>query len=203
MSDRPPRLWWCPTGLFTLFPIHAAGIYDANTKVECISDYIISSYTPTLSLLLTLSPPPSAEFVMAAIIQPDIPGRPELRLPATVHELRKIESWVPKANLVKIGTPENPTSVSKVLAVLPSVSIAHFCCHGMQNRTNPLESALILSDGELKVSTIMEHPLPHASLAFLSACETAMVDEKSPDENIHLAGSMLFAGFRGVVATMW
>jgi CHAT domain-containing protein len=40
-------------------------------------------------------------------------------------------------------------------------------------------------------------------LAFLSACETAKGDEKSPDEAMHLAATMIFAGFRGVIATMW
>ncbi|KAJ7090527.1 hypothetical protein C8R44DRAFT_648274 [Mycena epipterygia] len=30
-----------------------------------------------------------------------------------------------------------------------------------------------------------------------------MGNEKVPDEAIHLAGTMLFAGFRGVVGTMW
>jgi CHAT domain-containing protein len=41
------------------------------------------------------------------------------------------------------------------------------------------------------------------SLAFLSACETAKGDEGTPDEAMHLAAAVLFAGFRGVVATMW
>lgn len=146
---------------------------------------------------------PSTDFMVAAIIQPQIPGRPELALPSTNTELEKIESRVPKAHLTKIGTPENPTSISKVTSILPSVLIAHFACHGTQDQTSPLDSALILSDGQLKVSKIMEKPLRNASLAFLSACETAMGDDRTPDENIHLAGSMLFAGFRGVVATMW
>ena len=45
--------------------------------------------------------------------------------------------------------------------------------------------------------------MPNASLAFLSACETAMGAEDLPDEAMHLAASLLFAGFGGVVATMW
>ena len=89
------------------------------------------------------------------------------------------------------------------MSILPSVSMVHFSCHGTQNPTRPLESALILLDGKFKVSAIIELHLPHASLAFLSVCETAMIDENAPDENIHLAASMLFAGFHGVVATMW
>ncbi|KAJ7603472.1 hypothetical protein DFH06DRAFT_1022192 [Mycena polygramma] len=43
------------------------------------------------------------------------------------------------------------------------------------------------------------------ALAFLSACETAKGDETVPDEAMHrdLAATLLFAGFHGVVATMW
>lgn len=37
--------------------------------------------------------------------------------------------------------------------------------------------------------------LPKAFLAFLSACDTAMGDEKQPDQAVHLASTMLFAGF--------
>jgi CHAT domain-containing protein len=45
----------------------------------------------------------------------------------------------------------------------------------------------------------LERPL----LAFLSACETATGDIRQPDQTIHLAAAMLFAGFQSVVATMW
>ncbi|KAJ7249064.1 hypothetical protein C8J57DRAFT_1357558, partial [Mycena rebaudengoi] len=40
-------------------------------------------------------------------------------------------------------------------------------------------------------------------LALLSACETAKGDAKTPDEAMHLATSLFFAGFGGVIATMW
>ena len=89
------------------------------------------------------------------------------------------------------------------LTPLESASLTHFACHGSQDLINPLDSALHLSDGDLKVSKIMEQHMPTASLAFLSACETAKGDEKTPDEAIHLASTMLFTGFRGVVGTMW
>ena len=94
-------------------------------------------------------------------------------------------------------------SVGDVISHLPAISIAHFACHGQQNIQNPLESALLLQDGQLKVSQMMQESMPDASLAFLSACETAMGDENLPDEVIHLGSTLLFAGFRGVVATMW
>src|ERR1700722_12879784 len=92
-SSSPCRLWWCPTGPFTFLPIHAAGIYNMEQqKCECISDYVVSSYTPTLKALIT---PPSSRlsasnpFKMMAVIQSATKGYPPL--PATVDELHKIE----------------------------------------------------------------------------------------------------------------
>ncbi|KAJ7090154.1 hypothetical protein C8R44DRAFT_648448, partial [Mycena epipterygia] len=75
----------------------------------------------------------------------------------------------------------------------------------------PLDSGLLLADGCLKVSAIMHRPEnekgldinKYMSLAFLSACETAKGDCTVPDEAIHLAATLLFSGFRGVVAIMW
>ena len=137
-----------------------------------------------------------------AVIQPHAPGFSSL--PLTRNELEKIEEHAPPDCLVKLGIPEAPATVEDVFSHLSTVSIVHFACHGVQDVGKPLESALILDGGDkLKVSRIMEQPMPSASLAFLSACETAMGDKKLPDEAMHLAASLLFAGFRGTVATMW
>ena len=130
-------------------------------------------------------------------IQPETPGQKSL--PYTFDELQKIEGHVRDDYLVKLVHG----SVEDVLSHLPATSIAHFACHGQQDTERPLESALLLQDGQLKVSQIMQQPIPNASLAFLNACETAMGDDNLPDEVIHLGATLLFAGFRGVVATMW
>jgi CHAT domain-containing protein len=94
-------------------------------------------------------------------------------------------------------------SVEEVVSYLPKASIAHFACHGQQNTQNPFDSALLLQDGQLKISQIMQQSMPNTSLAFLSACETATGHQNLPDESIHFGAALLFAGFRGVVATMW
>jgi CHAT domain-containing protein len=118
-------------------------------------------------------------------------------------ELHKIEQYVSRKYLVRMGIPEVAATVDDVARHLLGASIAHFACHGSQNRMNPLDSALVLEDGPLPISRIMKTSMPNASLAFLCACETAMGDANVPDEAMHLAGTMLYAGFRGAVATMW
>jgi hypothetical protein len=141
---------------------------------------------------------------MMVVIQPDTPDIPGYTsLGYTTRELEKIEARMPTEWLVRLGIPGAPAFVKEVVSHLPTASIVHFACHGEQNTLNPLDSALILQDGKLKVSQIMELSLRGASLAVLSACKTAMGDENLPDEVIHLGASLLFVGFRGVVATMW
>jgi len=194
-SDSLPRLHWCPTGPFAFLPMHAAGMYFEGQDEECISEYVVSSYTPTISALLSSSTPTTNSFKMMAVIQPDTPGqRP---LPGTINEVCKIEAHVSSKDLVQLVCG----SVEEVVSHLPEVSIAHFACHGQQNTRNPFDSALLLQNGQLKVSQIMQQSMPNASLAFLS--ETAMGHENLPDEAIHLGAALLFAGFHGVVATMW
>lgn len=168
-----------------------------TNRTESASDYVVSSYTPTISALLNDIPLPSSSFKMMVVIQSETPGQKSL--PCTLDELQKIEVHVPDEGLIKLV----PGSVNDVLSHLPATSVVHFACHGQQSGQNPLDSALLLQDGQLKVSQIMQQSMPNASLAFLSACETAMGDANLPDEVIHLGATLLFAGFRGVVATMW
>jgi CHAT domain-containing protein len=195
-------LWWCPTGPFSFLPIHAAGIYDAKgAAAESVFDYVVSSYTPSLKSLLADQPPIVDQFKMMVVIQPDsLNGN---SLPYTKEELQSIEKHVKSKFLVRLGIENVPATVQEVVSHLSSSHIVHFACHGKQDAKDPLESSLILHDGRLKVKEIMKQSTPNASLAFLSACKTAMGAEDLPDEAMHLAASLLFAGFREVVATMW
>jgi CHAT domain-containing protein len=122
-------------------------------------------------------------------------------------ELEKIKARVPSQWL----TPLESSTRDTVLQHLHNSLVIHFACHGTQDFENPLNSGLILSDGRLDMAGIMRIPVnDHTQtmensmkLAFLSACETAKGEVKTPDEAMHLAASLLFAGFGGVVATMW
>jgi CHAT domain-containing protein len=93
--------------------------------------------------------------------------------------------------------------LSSVLAILPEASILHLACHAHQDRDDPLNSGFDLSQGRLTAGQLMEARSPNAQLAYLSACESAAADENQPDEAINLAATMLFVGFKSVIATMW
>ncbi|KAJ7848420.1 CHAT domain-containing protein, partial [Mycena leptocephala] len=203
-SVNHPRLWWCPTGPFVFLPIHAAGLYTGDTT-DCVSDYVISSYTPTLSALLHPPVQTTTSFKMTAVIEPKAPGCSPL--PGARAELKEIIARVPDQWLTGLVS----STMESAVIHLRESSIVHFACHGIQDLYLPLDSGLLLSDGRLKVSEIMRRLggensselKKSMSLAFLSACETGKGDKNVPDEAMHLAATLLFAGFRGVVATMW
>src|SRR6185369_12180074 len=50
----PPRVWWCPTGLLSLLPLHAAGSYsgDGENTGSSVLDRVVPSYTATVRALL-------------------------------------------------------------------------------------------------------------------------------------------------------
>jgi CHAT domain-containing protein len=79
----------------------------------------------------------------------------------------------------------------------------HLACHGKQDRTQPYNSHFVMKDENLTLLDIMERHMPQAEFAFLSACHTAVGDEETPDEVIHLAAGLQFSGFKSVVGTLW
>jgi CHAT domain-containing protein len=131
-------------------------------------------------------------------------------LPAARTEADVISEIVP-THLTLSTTLEKPpntntvwfSTAEEVLRLLPAATILHLACHGIQNAHEPLKSGFIVHDGMMEVADLMRLNLPNARLAFLSAFETAQGDMERPDEALHLAATMLYAGFKSVIGTMW
>ena len=193
------RVWWCTTGFLTFLPIHAAGIYGEKALPgPKLLDFVVSSYTPTLSSLIadsrTTTLPNSQVLAVALPMESGLPG--------TARELDCIANRVGSSNVKKLL--EQDATIDNVIDGLEESSFVHFACHGVQDATSPNESALLLAkSSRLTLSRLNCLSLPHAQLAFLSACQTATGDEMLVREAIHLAAGMLSAGYQGVIATMW
>ncbi|KAJ3505773.1 hypothetical protein NLJ89_g7243 [Agrocybe chaxingu] len=206
------RLWWCPTGRFAFLPIHAAGINFGKADVECTSKYVVSSYIPTLSALISArlqnvsSPPIVKDLKTLVLAQPTTNGHQDI--PMTLRELELVETAIPPPSLLHVGngrlseTNINRT-VGEALEHLSHASILHLACHGHQDHIDPLSSGFELQDGRLTISKLISCQMPHAVLAFLSACESASNDLDVPDEALNLAAAMLYARFQSVIGTMW
>ncbi|KAF8129645.1 CHAT domain-containing protein [Mycena galopus ATCC 62051] len=199
------RVWWCPTGPLTFLPIHVAGIYGANVAFGSkLSDFVISSYTPSLTALVHGFRPRSLSqkpLQVLAVAQPSAQG--QTYIPGTQAEITSIQKHATeKVPVLRLDA--NTATVDNVQAGMGDSSWVHFACHGVQSVSDPTDSALLLAgDSRLTLSSIIKLSLPDADFAFLSACQTATGDEVLQEEAVHLAGGILAAGYRGVIATMW
>jgi tetratricopeptide (TPR) repeat protein len=204
-----PRIHWCANGDFVFLPLHAAGIYSGpQASRECCSDYVVSSYTPTVSALLRAQA--QAPSVRSADIDMLLVGEDSAKNPALSKlwnvrtELTRVESIATAKCFGRtVETIAREATVERVTERIKTASFVHLACHGLQHRINALESGFYLYDDKLTISKLMELHLDHPWFAYLSACETAKGDAKQPDQVMHLAAAMLFAGFKHVVATMW
>jgi CHAT domain-containing protein len=165
-----------------------------------VSDFFISSYTPTVSALLQRSNESSKHFSgLLAVSQSNTPHMSPL--PAVREELEMIRLH---AGDHKVDYLEDDNATADVvLHHMSACSWVHLACHAIQDPRNPMKSAFCLRDGQLHLSTIITKSLPHADFAFLSCCQTAMGDEMLSDEAVHLAAGMLLSGYRSVIATIW
>ncbi|EIN10337.1 hypothetical protein PUNSTDRAFT_21467, partial [Punctularia strigosozonata HHB-11173 SS5] len=90
-----------------------------------------------------------------------------------------------------------------LLAELPDATMLHLACHARQDPNNPLKSSFVMRDEMVTIEQLMSIPLKRPFMAFLSACETAKGDKAQPVQAVHLAATILFAGFKSVIATLW
>lgn len=193
-----PRLWWCPVGPLTVFPLHAAQSHDGESAL----DYVVSSYTPTVEALgrVRARKPVARERAASCVVAMSRTPGEHGPLPSAAGEARVVADALPRP---RVWTDEEVTS-ERVLAELATSTHAHFACHAV---TTP-----DLDLGRLLTHDHEEHPLTvtdisalnlDGELAFLSACATTLSAPALADEALHITGAFLLAGFRHVVGTLW
>ncbi|MEE1830905.1 CHAT domain-containing protein [Streptomyces sp. SP17KL33] len=196
-----PRLWWCPTGLLTLLPLHGAG-YHSVADGRAVVDRVVSSYTPTLRALSEAAEPlgedadRSRRLLFVGV--PDVPG-----------ELRLFEDITREHDFLRTRFPGGIRAVDGRDATVDAVQAAlsrhrwvHLSCHGQQRLDDPSAAGIVLSDGILTVTRLSSARYA-GDFAFLSACRTATGGLDLPDEAITLAAALNYTGYRHVVATLW
>ncbi|VDB84775.1 unnamed protein product [Peniophora sp. CBMAI 1063] len=202
-GEPSSHIVWCPTGPLTQLPLHAAGNYDQKGPRLRAFDFVMSSYTPSLSALLRCvgKDIPATSPSMLLVAQSFCPRLESAPLPFVRDETDRLRAIMPGEGHEFLE--DEQASVESTLAAINRHSWVHFACHGSQNSEDPTLTAIELHDKPLTLGTLMHHVSENAELAFLSACETAVGDRKIPEESAHLAAGMLAVGFKGVVATMW
>jgi hypothetical protein len=87
--------------------------------------------------------------------------------------------------------------------LLPDADLVHLATHVRFDPADPLESAVLLADGERLTARAMMSRHLAAQLLVLSGCESGVQGVTSGDELLGLARALLYAGARSLVLSLW
>ncbi|WP_327634548.1 CHAT domain-containing protein [Kribbella sp. NBC_00482] len=195
--DGTRPVWWIPTGMLALLPIHAASWSSTSAL-----DTMISSYAFTLAMARRSARLIDYDALRSAVVvaMPETPAAPPL--PAALAELSKLSELFDDI-LPLVGESATSTAVS---SALEKRRVAHFACHAVLGEASAFSAELILADYNQRTfsaGAVSSLSLPSADLVFLSACEALRSAEFIVDEAISIGSSFQIAGFRHVVGSQW
>ncbi|HEY1895332.1 MAG TPA: CHAT domain-containing protein [Terracidiphilus sp.] len=134
---------------------------------------------------------------------PDYPD-----LPMASVEMRQIEKHF-GAQYEKVFTRQSATSGAYLETPLQQYSYIHFVAHGVASRTDPLDSAIILSrtgaaedSFKLHAREIIQHPID-ARLVTISACYGGGTRSYAGEGLVGLSWAFLRAGAHNVIGALW
>ncbi|KAF5636132.1 30S ribosomal S17P protein [Fusarium sp. NRRL 52700] len=201
LDDDWPHIWWIPTGRLSRLPFHALGHHYPGSP-KTVLDRVISSYSSSIQALINgrklRSDPGQEKAVLVAMEDTTA----QIKLPFVKEEVSAI-SRLCKSMSLESRVPEQHKQA--VLEELQNCKVFHFAGHGKTDG-NPSQSGLLLADGILTVSELMDINLRNNApfLAYLSACGTGQIGGNAFfDESIHLISACQLAGFQHVVGTLW
>jgi CHAT domain-containing protein len=184
----------CCGGLSQL-PLHAVPYRGAT-----FGDHFVLSYAPSRTVLNSCTAALAdrqerRENTAFAVVNPT--GDLQYATCESAHLL----AHVPGTSL------EGPAAQrAAVRAAWTGASLALFACHGRSVADDPLQSHLLLADGELSLldlSASMETAIA-PWLVLASACESATVDvRRLPDEFVGLPTGFLVSGVATFIGTLW
>ncbi|KAG7405370.1 hypothetical protein Forpe1208_v015214 [Fusarium oxysporum f. sp. rapae] len=204
-QERLPRIWWIPTGVLSIYPLHAAGRHYEGSR-DTVIDRATSSYSSSIRAIIRtrsrvgLNPFPLGNERAVLVSMERTPGYSTL--PSAGREIAQLRPICDSKGFEVI----EPKSLKEdIVSQLPKCKVFHFAGHGATNLHDPSQSSLLLEDEPLTVSTLLETNIQQYSpfLAYLSACGTGQIaHEKFLDESIHLISAFQLAGFRHVIGTL-
>jgi CHAT domain-containing protein/tetratricopeptide (TPR) repeat protein len=187
-------------GFLGILPLHAAWTSDPTTPTgrRYALDHLTISYAPNAGALNAAReraarlPPPRT---LLSVIDPtqDLPG--------ATAETAGFAQALPALVRTSLRGTEATRQAFEQQAV--AADVLHIACHGEANLLEPMDSALVLAEGQhFTVRNLMAQTLS-ARLAVLSACETQSPGVVLPDEVLALPTALLQTGAVGVIASQW
>jgi CHAT domain-containing protein len=172
-----------------------------------LEDFTFSS-APSLAMLAAPAPPAGASSRMLLFGNPVSPSREFLSLPMFGFEMNRIESHFAPARLSVFAGPQ-ATPTAYIASQPRQFSYIHFVSHAVASQTNPLDSAIILSnpagqenDFKLYAREIIRHPI-NARLVTISACYGSGTRAYAGEGLVGLSWAFLRAGALRVIGALW
>jgi CHAT domain-containing protein/Tfp pilus assembly protein PilF len=177
-----------PHSFLHRIPLHALP-YDGRTLIDRYS----MSYSPSASILRYLVRKPSTRPKASLVV-----GASKSDLVFGELEARRIASIL-GCNAV-VG---NEATRQYLCANLENKDIISFSCHAKFDPRDALNSRVMLPSGEVITARDWFKTRISSQLVSLSACETGESQERPGDEMIGLVRSIIFAGGRSILASLW
>lgn len=190
-------LLWLPDGGLAALPVHAASWPGDNGQQQWLVQRFGIRVSPSLALpaLPERTEPTGRQGTVGC-------ADPRGDLPNALLEIAWLAEVDPRMQR-HIGAAVDRSSV---LQALQSAQCLHFAGHAEFDVDDPMQSALLLADGErlslLELLPVLRDGAP--SLVVLSACETAIARVTSfANETLGFPAALLSHGVSSVVASLW
>jgi CHAT domain-containing protein/predicted negative regulator of RcsB-dependent stress response len=163
---------------------------------------------PSLAMLAAAKPARNADRRLLLLGDAVSPSQDYPSLPLFGVEMSQIEKHFPAQHLSAFAGPQ--ATPSTYLASNPAqYSYIHFVAHAVASRTDPLDSAIILSRAKagedsfkLYARDIMQHPID-ARLVTISACYGSGTRSYAGEGLVGLSWAFLRAGAHSVIGALW
>lgn len=190
LSQPEELLVFSPTGILFVLPLHALKIGEQPLLAR---NPVI--YEPSLSVLRHCY---ARRRKMSENPEVVIFGDPTSDRADALNAARELSERY-RARLV---TGQEVTKAAFIESS-QKMDIVHFQGHARFNSVNPVDSHLLLADGQMNVRDIFSNLNLNAELVALTACESGVSEIKTGDEPLGLIPALLYAGSRSVLATLW
>jgi CHAT domain-containing protein len=179
-------------GQLHVLPLHALFVDDDQ---HCLIDSYSVSYTPSFGSLVNLSRKQQIRAANSLVLgyTPNITERDVF--------IGEAES-VAKITNGKLAVNRAATIASVQQFGKEPLKVMHFSCHGAFNANSPLDSVILLADGELTVRAWLTFQL-EAELVTLSACQVAQSAVLGGEEMVGFVQGILLSGGRAALLGSW
>ena len=211
LSRVGPEAAVLAAGRLAVLPLHAAWRPRRPAGRMYVLDRTALSYGPSAAALITARTRSAGERPQSLLAVCEPADASEAFAMLTAREVDAVAAHFSQCTTLR-GASATGASVVEAMS---GHQVWHFACHGFAAR-DMVRAGLVLPSGELltvqdltevtqatDLGDVTARTSVSARMAVLSACETALIDGRVPDELVGLPSALVRLGVSGVVATQW